>query len=275
MDRLLIAHVSELSEPNRLGVVHPSKAFRMLSRIVLDITYRCSLACPNCNRLCGVAPRGHDIDIEAIRQFVDDSIDSRKKWEHIYIAGGEPALHGDIEGVFAQLHRYIDFHEREFKTPLLVKYFTNNHSRRAQRVLADLPGYIVVNSNKRDSTRTLKPMCVAPIDLDYYDDDNLRPCQELYQCGMALNYRGYYPCAMAAAIDDVLLDGGLAVRDLRDVTFESMAGILHQTCRYCGHYFEPLGYRRESVLMVSATWERFLSSRGLADESVNRVSGQS
>jgi len=265
MDRLIITNIAELREPNRCGIVNPSKAFRMLSRIVLDITYKCSLACANCNRLCGIVPRNHETSIQTIREFVDSSIELKKKWEHIYLSGGEPALHGDIEGVFAELQRYIDYHKQAYGTKLLLKYFTNNHSPRARRVLADLPeDYIVINSNKSDSNRSFKPICVAPIDLGYYDDHNLRPCQELYQCGMALNYRGYYPCALAAAIDDVLLGGELAVKSLDEVTFERMADILHQTCRYCGHYFEPLGYRRESQLMLSTTWERFLNDQRLA-----------
>ena len=268
MDRLVITDIAELGEPNRCGIVNPSKAFRMLSRIVLDITYKCSLACPNCNRLCGTFPRRNETSVQAIREFVDASIESKKKWEHIYIAGGEPALHSNIEGVFAELQRYIDYHKREYGTKLLVKYFTNNHSLRARRILAALPeDYIVINSNKKDSSRSFKPVCVAPIDLGYYDDDNLRPCQELYQCGMALNHHGYYPCAIAAAIDDVLLGGKLGVKSLGDVTFERMADILHQTCRYCGHYFEPLGYRRESRLMVSPTWERFLKDQRVSSKS--------
>jgi hypothetical protein len=84
---------------------------------------------------------------------------------------------------------------------------------------------------------------------------------------MALNHLGYYPCAIAAAIDDVLLGGKLGVKSLGDVTFERMADILHQTCRYCGHYFEPIGYRRESRLMVSSTWERFLKDQRVSSKS--------
>ena len=258
MDRIIITDIAELREPNQCGIVNPSKAFRMLSRIVLDITYKCSLACPNCNRLCGTFPRSHEASVQTVREFVDISIELKKKWEHIYIAGGEPALHSDVKGIFAELQRYIDYHRQEYGTKALVKYFTNNHSPQSRRVLATLPDYIVVNSNKGDSNTRFKPICVAPIDLGYYDDDNLRPCQELYQCGMALNHRGYYPCAISAAIDDVLLGGNLYVKNLRDVTFERMVDILHHTCRYCGHYFEPLGYRRESRLMLSPTWARFL-----------------
>jgi len=257
---ILITKISEIEEPNRCGIVNPSKAYRALSRIVLDITYRCSLACPNCNRLCGAAPRNHEIGIDRVRQFVDDSIARNKTWEHIYIAGGEPSLHSDIESVLRILQRYIDYYERNGRK-LLVKYFTNNHSPEARRVLTGLSGFIVVNSEKRDSDRLFKPVCVAPIDLGFYDDQNLRPCQELYQCGMAMNYRGYYPCAVAAAIDDVLLGGQLATERWQDVTFERMAEVLHRICRFCGHYFEPLGYRRESRLMVSATWERFFNGQ--------------
>lgn len=259
MDSLFITDITELREPNRYGIVHPSKAFRMLSRIVIDVTYQCSLACPNCNRLCGISPRNNAVNLETIRQFVAASIAMKKHWAHIYISGGEPALHPEIETIFTILQEYIDFHKINFGSKLLVKYFTNSHTERANQVLASLPeDYIVINSHKKDSNRSFKPMCVAPIDVDFYDDDNLRPCQELYQCGMTLNHRGYYPCAPAAAIDNVLLGGRFAITNLEEVTFEQMADILHQTCRYCGHYFEPIGYRRETRLMVSQTWKDFI-----------------
>ena len=261
MGSKFITDISELRESNRCGIVNPSKAFRMLSRVVLDITYQCSLACPNCNRLCGIFPRNNSVDLAMIEEFVDISISTKKQWAHIYIAGGEPALHPHVEKIFQILQKYLDFHKKEYGFKVLVKYFTNNHTSRSRQILAALPeDYVVVNSQKKDSNRKFKPICVAPIDLGYYDDDNLRPCQELYQCGITRNYRGYYPCAPAAAIDDVLFDGALAVDNLSSVTFETMAAILHQTCRYCGHYFEPLGYRRDSRLMVSSTWDKIIKN---------------
>jgi Leucine-rich repeat (LRR) protein len=270
---ILVQSIDEIREPNRCGIANPSRAFRMLSRIVLDITYKCSLECPNCNRLCGVSPRAEELEVAAIRQFVDDSIEMNKKWAHIYLAGGEPSLHSDVEGVFAEVLRYMDFHKRQFGSKLLVKYFTNGYTPKAKRVLANLPeDFIVVDSNKTDSNTPFKPICVAPIDLGFYDDDNLLPCQESYQCGIALTHRGYYPCAVAAAIDDVLLNGDLGVPRLRDVTFERMAAILHETCRYCGHYFEPLGFRRESQLMLSATWQRFLRDGAKPERSCQTLS---
>ncbi len=260
--RIPVKSIEEVREPNRCGIVNPSRAFRMLSRIVLDITYKCSLECPNCNRLCGVAPRAGELSLEAVETFVDDSIEMRKKWAHIYIAGGEPALHKDIDAIFKEVLRYDEFHKKEFGSRTLIKYFTNNHSPRARQVLANLPEqFVVVNSDKRDANTPFKPVCVAPIDLGYYDDDNLQPCQESYQCGIALSYRGYYPCAVSAALDDVVMGGKLAVQSLREVDFENMASILHETCRYCGHYFEALGFRREAELMISPTWERLLSER--------------
>lgn len=253
-----IENIDQVREPNKFGIAHPSKAIRMMNRIVLDITYECTLGCMNCNRFCGIFPRKNEMGISKIRNFIDSSISMKKKWFHIYIAGGEPSLHPRIDDIFYQINRYVGFYKKEFQTSLVVKYFTNNYSENARLVLERLPDYIVVNSDKKDSNSNFKPVCVAPIDLAYYDDDNLQPCQELYQCGMALNYKGYYPCAEAAAIDDIFLKREMGIDRLEDVTFEKMAAILHQTCRYCGHYFEQVGYRRSSNLMVSSTWKQYL-----------------
>jgi hypothetical protein len=258
-----IEKLMQVAEPNRNGIVHPSKAIRMLNRIVLDITYQCSLKCPNCNRFCGIFPRTHETSLSIIRDFVDHSVRSGKRWHHIYIAGGEPSMHSRIKEVIVEIARYVEFHKAAFKSNLIVKYFTNNHAPKAGQVLRLLPDFIVVSSDKKDSAVRFKPICVAPIDLDFYDDQNLSPCQELYQCGMALNYKGYYPCAEAAAIDDVYLKRNLGIRNLEDATFENLSAILHQTCRVCGHYFEPIGYRRDSRLMVSSTWRRYLEKENI------------
>jgi hypothetical protein len=266
MNFIEIDNINQIGEPNRFGIVNPSKAIRMMNRIVLDITYECDLGCMNCNRFCGIFPRKKELNIDKICHFINSSIKLNKKWSHIYIAGGEPSLHSSIDDIFKQINRYIEFHKNKFETSLIVKYFTNNHSDQARLKLQHIPDYIVINSNKKDSNSNFKPICVAPIDLGYYDDNNLQPCQELYQCGMTLNHEGFYPCAEAAAIDDVFLKKNLAVKCLEDVTFERMAAILHETCRYCGHYFEGLGYRRSSQLMVSSTWKKYLKEMKVLNE---------
>jgi MoaA/NifB/PqqE/SkfB family radical SAM enzyme len=263
MEIIKIKKLAEIREANRYGIVHPSKATRMLNRIVLDLTYECTLKCLNCNRFCGILPRKSEIELAKITEFVNHSIEVKKKWAHIYIAGGEPALHSQIYKVFHEIDRYVTFHKQEFHTNLIVKYFTNNYSKESKEVLKKLPDYIINNSNKQNSNPRFKPICVAPLDLGFYDDDNLIPCKELYQCGMTLNHRGYYPCAEAAAIDDIFLKKNLAIKRLKDVTFRNMAKILHHTCRYCGYYFEPVGYRKSSVLMLSASWEIFLNKQDI------------
>lgn len=259
MEMLEVHRLDQISEVPQYGLVNPRRAARMLNRIVLDVTYACTLACPNCNRFCGLFPRQNAITLAKVREFVDASISAAKRWVHIYIAGGEPSLHSELGGILAEVRRYDDFHKARFGGPLIVKYFTNGHSARSKEVLASLPDFIINNSDKKDSFDAFKPICVAPIDLGSYDDDRLRPCSESYDCGMALNFRGYYPCAEAAAIDDVLLKRDLAVTDLADATLERMALILHETCRYCGFYFEPVGCRRSSKLMVSPSWKKVLS----------------
>jgi hypothetical protein len=262
MELIDIKSIEQIREPNKFGIVNPMKASRMLNRIVLDITYECSLKCLNCNRLCGIFNRKNETGLEKIKEFVDTSIRLKKKWAHIYIAGGEPSLHSRIYDIFGELDRYIKFYKKEFNNNLIVKYFTNNHSKKSNEILKKLPDFIINNSDKKDSNSSFKPICVAPIDLGFYDDNNLLPCSELYNCGMTLNYKGYYPCAEAAAIDDVFLKKDLAIPKFEDINFERMAAILHQTCRYCGYYFEPVGYRRSSGLMISKTWKNFLEKKG-------------
>jgi len=260
MDFVEISEYNQIREPNQYGLVYPSRAKRMLNRITLDITYECDLKCPNCNRLCGILPRKNEISLSSIEEFINKSIELKKKWVHIYITGGEPSFHSRVKDIFKQVIRYVEFHKKEFDNNLTVKYCTNNHSKKSRQVLKSLPDFIVYNSYKKNSEQIFKPMCVAPVDLGFYDDNNLHPCIECCNYGMTLNYRGYYPCGESAAIDDVLIKKNLGIKKLEDVTLERMAEILHETCRYCGYYFDQFGTMRNSKLMVSSTWKQFLTN---------------
>jgi hypothetical protein len=59
------------------------------------ITYRCDLACPNCNRLCFLPPTTPDMTLEDAREFNRQA--RELNWfPKIVILGGEPTLHRDL-----------------------------------------------------------------------------------------------------------------------------------------------------------------------------------
>ena len=72
-----------IQEP-QWGIVNPQRARQMLDGLVIDISYECSLACRNCNRLCGIFPRRGRISLERVESMVRESISLEKKWINSY-----------------------------------------------------------------------------------------------------------------------------------------------------------------------------------------------
>jgi MoaA/NifB/PqqE/SkfB family radical SAM enzyme len=59
------------------------------------ITYKCDLACPNCNRLCFLPPTTADMTLDDAREFNRQA--RELAWfPKIVILGGEPTLHRDL-----------------------------------------------------------------------------------------------------------------------------------------------------------------------------------
>jgi hypothetical protein len=69
-------------------------------------------------------------------------------------------------------------------------------------------------------------------------------------CGIGFNYAGFYPCAVAGAIDRIFgLDE--AIPDLADVSEATMMEKYQVFCRLCG-YYRPI--RENSQTLLSSTW---------------------
>ncbi len=263
-----VTKLKDVIEEKEHGILYPSRIKAAMNKITIDVTYNCNFTCPNCNRLCGIFPRKKDIPVEMIRQLIDDSLEIRKKWTYIYISGGEPSLHPGLQEIFAELKRYVDFSRRELQNDKLpIMFITNGYSETTKKVLEDMPNFIpyVFNSRKEPGVHPLFiPLTIAPVDFDgFFDASELRPCIESWYNGMLLNYRGYYPCAESAVIDEMFLKKDLAIRSLKDINFESIARIYQETCKYCGFYFEPYGYQLSRDLKCSRTWNAFLSMQGI------------
>lgn len=226
---------------------------RSRSCIEIDITYRCNLRCPRCNRSCSQAPEDLSISPYRVRDFVDQSIDRKKHWKHIAVVGGEPLLHPQVIDILHELLRY----KESYSTTITVA--TSGYGEDVKSVLPKIPkGINILNSGK---TGPLHPYFTrfnaAPIDDPRFAQANYSyGCRICATCGIGLTPLGYYPCAIAGGIDRIMgLHIGLP--DIPD-DGDDMEDMLKTFCAFCGHFKEgrvPLIEEED----VSPSWKELYS----------------
>lgn len=134
-----------------------------LDRIIIDITYDCNLKCIRCNRSCRYAPSDEYITLDQIKKFLDESIKKGKKWKEIWIEGGEPTLHPQIDEIIDLLLKY----KHDKNKNLRIQLNSNGYSDFTKFKLNELGLKIKIYSSEKIDP-DVKDFCsfnLAPIDL--------------------------------------------------------------------------------------------------------------
>ncbi len=220
------------------------------TKIELDITYRCNLACANCNRSVGVGQAKSNLDMstEQVQKFVSESRQSHIRWEVIKLLGGEPTMHPQINEIIGILKTYID----EFSPATRLELWTNGDGKKVRQVLDTLPDFIHVidSSTTRGAEPLFNSFNLAPVDSKLYENtDFSHGCSIIEKCGVGLTPYGYYPCAVAGGIDRVF-GKNLGTKEL-DKAYGEMRGQLNQFCRLCGHFRASKSSKNQNK---SKTW---------------------
>jgi hypothetical protein len=218
--------------------------------VTIDITYSCNLRCYNCNRSCEQDPSNDRMSLEQVRHFLEESRAGRVQWKRISVAGGEPTNHPQVLEI---MNLVLAYRSRYFpKARVLLK--TNGYGERVNKVLSLLPpGVQVMNTAKNAKVQArFQTFNVAPIDVEGYEGaDFSNACYVTWSCGLGVTPYGYYPCAVAGAIDRTFgLDLGRKTLPEPD---DPMITELRTFCRLCGHFKPPPGERLSGPVM-SSTW---------------------
>jgi len=225
----------------------------------LDITYVCGMGCVNCNRMTGIAPGRpeENLTIEQVDKLIEDSVRLQYPWKAWFLVGGEPTTHPDLDVIVGRIGEYHNQNNRNLKLTLA----THGHGEQTRHCLAKLavafPFLQFLNSHK---TGAIHPdfvcPCVAPCDIDseWCAQHRFEGCGVSGHCGLSMNHTGFFPCAVAGAIDRIF---GLsqAIKNLDDVSEAAMADKYQVFCRYCG-YYRPI--RENSHNLLSPTWRTAL-----------------
>ncbi len=214
--------------------------------INLDITYRCSLNCFNCNRSVRQAPATDDISINQIKKFLNESKQLNWQWKRISLMGGEPTLHPQFFKILDILNEYHN------QCDILVS--TNGYGTKVNEVIKEIPDWVyVINTKKVSPIQEFVTYNVAPIDLKkYQNSDFSRGCEVTEICGIGLNRYGYYACAEAASVDRVF-GFDIGIKKLSDVNGDALRLQLNKLCRYCGTFKENTDLTTKEDM--SETWK--------------------
>jgi len=243
-----------------------------LNYLEIDITYDCNLKCISCNRSSTQAPTKEYMSIKQIENFINESIEIKKKWKFINILGGEPTLHPDFE----QIIRLI-YHDYIFKfSPDTILQITSNGFTEKSRKLLDkieksYKNIVIDRASFKTSNKIeyFTPFNNAPIDNEESKNcDFSKACWVTSYCGVGLNKYGYYPCGVAAGIDRVMgFDKG--IKSLKEVTPKKMKELLNTFCRYCGNYIDYMDNMGNFIPrcekaplkqnVISQTWKKYYS----------------
>ena len=258
-----------LSKPplNKHCVFCGRKTFRPdFERIEIDITYDCNLKCSGCNRSCAQMPTKEQMKVEDIEIFIKTSFENSKKWHFINVLGGEPTLHQDFLKILGLLQHYAD----EYSPDTIIQIVSNGITEKSRTLCEEAKNLyknVTVDYASFKTTNNIEyfsPFNDAPVDDENFKDaDFSKACWVTNYCGIGLNARGYYACAVAGSIDRVL-NGHNSAETFMDLTEEKLIDHYNRFCRLCGnfkHYAQNNGdfiarcEKQPFKDIVSKTWE--------------------
>ena len=190
---------------------------------------------------------------DAFWKIMKDSVDLEKKWTKIVLTGGEPSLHPDMLAFAEAAMWYREKFYPECNV-WVSTYFHPKMFHKVEEAVAKLPG-LQIMGNPKEKPRThayapyLAPMDDPSIPLDHF----YAGCHLVGSlCGTTVDYKGFYCCPIAPAIARVFgLD--IAVKNLEDVSIDSLTAQYDQACRRCGQY--TYCKARGSLEPMSKSWE--------------------
>ncbi len=219
-------------------------------RIELNLTLRCNLACPNCNRCCNLfRTRTDDVSRQQIRAMVLDIKQYKQatgmRINRIKVVGGEPLLHPEWDWVIEKLSELVPDHCNK------VKVDSNG-------TIKHEPVKNVVFAGRGIVRKEHLPYLWSPTDLGL----PITPCSQPRICGFSLDSIGWLPCSPA-----IMIARSFGLEHLYRNKMPTQPWGLDELCKHCIHaapeefrqaHCKSLGSILESDQRPTESWVRAL-----------------
>lgn len=206
------------------------KEGRFYQQMIIDTSWNCNLSCKGCNRACDILKKDKYVSIKAVRRLVDDCLNNDIRLKRIYIEGGEPMLHPEIENIVKELSVLSN----RFDTKL---YMITNGTV-PYKHLKKYTSLFIIDSKKNEDDSYIEKFeffMNAPIDKGVPEAIYERGCTFPYRSGPCLAPDGkIYSCPCAARIVDLFGVKYRAHRKLSRVKLEEFEEQYKDVCKYCG-----------------------------------------
>ena len=160
-----------------------------MSRVEMQLTYRCNLKCRMCNRLCDKFPLDDDMTVGQVETFVRKLEEERRTIVRIKLVGGEPTLHPDFLTICELLSAAV-------QKGLVGKVAVNSNGLTQSQFTKPLPPGVNWKLSPAKNKRH-RPYLWSPKDLGLVGRG---PCKMPRICGFSLDVKGWLPCSGGVAI---------------------------------------------------------------------------
>jgi len=222
----------------------------ILNKVQMEITTDCQMGCLNCDRSCGQAPSNENISLTQVEKFIAESLDNKHVWNRIDVIGGEPTLHPNLQNILDILFRYKKRYKR-----CVIRLSTHGVGEETMEIIESLPLWVKIrNSNKTTTKNLFSAYNKSPTDSGVVDPVF---CDVPWRCGLGLTRYGYFPCGAGAALARVF-GYDIGIKDLKDVTYESISEQLKILCKHCGHCYSESRELTKTTI-ITPSWENAYS----------------
>lgn len=210
-----------------------------VTRIQLEITYRCNLMCSRCNRHCNLAflpyLRDADMTLPQIEKFIRQVKDNNVHLEQIRVLGGEPLLHPRVEEFLFKLHAELMAAGKVDQIVIVTNGIIPSRERLGNLMTDPRTRHLFENEKIRFQTsrpgkeHAFRGVLIAPADMGL----KWRECCVPRVCGSLLNTYGYWPNGNCAAIARLFYQPQYCRHTYPVIFEECWPDLENDLCRYC------------------------------------------